>query len=279
MTEPGTIILNDGNAIPQLGLGLWLVDDFEAAKILRAGVDAGYRLFDTAEFYKNEAGLGKGFAELPVSRDELCITTKLWNTRHGYDEALRAFEESMGRLRLDYLDLYLIHWPVAGSEKYVETWKALIRLRKEGRVRSIGVSNFLERHLRRLVDETGVAPAVNQIEYQPYFQPDVLVRAAAAMGTVTESWAPLGRGMALADPVIGTIAARHGKSPAQIIIRWQLDKKHVVIPKSANPVRMRENLDVFGFTLSPEDRAALDNLDTGKRSGEDPDVFTGLDLE
>lgn len=279
MTGSDAIILNDGKAMPRLGLGFWLIGDAEAPRVARDAVAAGYRLFDTAEFYKNEAGLGRFLAEPPVARETLFITTKLWNTRHGHDEALRAFDESMARLRLDYLDLYLIHWPVAGSDKYVETWKALIRLRRDGRVRSIGVSNFLEHHLRRLVDETGVAPAVNQIEYQPYFQPDGLVRAAAGLGIVTEAWAPLGRGGALADPAIRSIAAKHGKSPAQIIIRWQLDKGHVVIPKSANPARMRENLDVFAFALSADDRARLDGLDTGKRSGGDPDVFTGLGLE
>ncbi len=271
--------LNDGHRIPKLGLGLWLVGDDTAAEIVVEAIAAGYRSFDTAYLYRNEKGVGQGIARSPVKREELFIATKLWNTRHGFNETLKAFDESMERLGLAYLDLYMIHWPVAGSEKYIDSWKAFIRLREEGRVRSIGVSNFLESHLDRLIEETGVAPAVNQIEYHPYFQQPDLARANARRDIVTQCWAPLGRGEAMKDPVIAGIAAAHGKSPAQIIIRWHLDNGNIVIPKSSNPARMRENLDVFDFHLKPAELAAIESLHTGKRTGPDPAVHRGLDVE
>lgn len=270
--------LNDSVVMPRVGLGLWKVGDEEAAEIVRQGVAAGYRLLDTAAMYKNEKGVGMGIASAGVPRRELFITTKLWNSRHGYDETLRAFDESMVLLGLDYLDLYLIHWPVAGSEKYLDSWRALIRLRDEGRVRSIGVSNFLELHINRLVDATGVTPSVNQIEYHPLFQQPALAAFNAKLGIRTECWAPLGRGAALDAPAIAAIAGKYGKSPAQVVLRWHFDHGFIIIPKSANPDRMRQNLDIFDFSLEPNEMAALNALHAGQRTGGDPMTFTGLDL-
>lgn len=270
------LTLNDGSSIPALGLGLWKIDDAGAAAVMQEGVRAGYRLFDTAAMYNNEAGVGAGIAQASLPRDKLFITTKLWNSRHGYDETMRAFDESMIKLRLDYLDMYLIHWPVAGSEKYIDSWKAFIELRASGRIRSIGVSNFLACHIERLLEETGVAPAVNQIEYHPVFQQPDLAAYNASKNIRTECWAPLGRGAVLERPELLALAAAHGKSPAQIILRWHFDQGFIVIPKSANPERMRQNLAVFDFTLAPGERAVLASMHAGQRTGGDPMTFTGL---
>lgn len=221
MNQP-LITFNDGASLPQLGLGVWQVPDDEAAAIVQAAAEAGYRHVDTAAIYQNEAGVGTGLSQ---ARDggEVAVTTKLWNESQGYDRALRAFEKSLQRLGRESVELYLIHWPCPSQNLYVESWKALVRLKEEGRVRSIGVSNFNPDHLRRIVDETGVAPAVNQIELHPRFQQTDLRAAHAELGIVTECWSPLGQGQVLQDPVIGKIAAKHGKTPAQAIIRWHLD--------------------------------------------------------
>lgn len=266
--------LNDGNSIPALGLGLWKIWDDEAKAAIVDAVAAGYRLLDTASFYKNEAGVGAGIKAAAINRGELFITTKVWNDNHGYDKTMRAFEESMRLMELDYLDMYLIHWPVPSYDKYVETWRALIQLQKDGRVRSIGVSNFLPVHLQRIIDETGVTPAVNQIEYHPFFkQPDV-AEANARLGIKTECWAPLGRGGAMDHPVVTGLTAKYGKSPAQIILRWHLDRGFIVIPKSSNPERLRQNLDVFDFHLDAADIKAIEAIDIVKRTGADPMTFT-----
>jgi Aldo/keto reductases, related to diketogulonate reductase len=272
------VTLNDGRRMPQLGLGLWQVTDEEVAEIVKNAVKVGYRSLDTAAYYKNEKGIGNGIRGSDVDRKELFVTTKLWNNRHGYDETFRAFDETMERLGLDYIDLYLIHWPVPTENKYVETWKAFIKLREEGRVKSIGVSNFLPEYLERIIGETGVKPVLDQVELHPLFQQNALRKFNAEHGIATEAWSPLGKGKLVNDPAIGEIAKKYGKSIAQIIIRWHLDNGCIVIPKSANPERMRDNFNVFDFELSAEDMAAMAALNKDERMDMDPAVFTGLDL-
>lgn len=262
--------LNDGRTMPQLGLGVYQTPAEETAKVVSDAVSSGYAAVDTAAIYGNERGVGEALSSHP----EVHLTTKLWNDRQGYDSALTAFERSLERLGRDSVDLYLIHWPVPSQDLYVDTWKALIRLREEGRARSIGVSNFQPRHLERIIGETGVVPAVNQIELHPRFQQRALLEVHAAHGIATTSWSPLGRGALLDDPVIGGIARRHGKTPAQVIIRWHIDNGLSVIPKSVRPERVRENIDVFDFSLSDEDLTAIAGLDdAGGRIGPDPDTF------
>ncbi|MEH3147529.1 MAG: aldo/keto reductase [Methylobacterium frigidaeris] len=269
-----TLTLNDGASIPRLGFGVWRVEDAQAPEIVGTALAAGYRSVDTAAAYGNEAGVGRAIRESGLSRDEVFVTTKLWNDRHGTDAALRAFDESLARLGLDHVDLYLVHWPVPGRNAYVETWRALIRLRDEGRARSIGVSNFTVAHLTRIIAETGITPAVNQIELHPRFQQPALRRFHAEAGIATEAWSPLGRGALLDDPAIAAIARKHGRTPAQVVLRWHLDIGNVAIPKSANPVRIRENADVFGFALDRQDLAALTALDRPDgRIGPDPETF------
>lgn len=272
MTQP-LIDFKDGASLPQLGLGVWQVPDDEAAGIVQVAVEAGYRHVDTAAVYQNEAGVGAGLARAAAGAD-VAVTTKLWNESQGFDRALRAFDKSLQRLGRDSVDLYLIHWPCPTQDLYVDSWKALVRLKEEGRAKSIGVSNFAANHLRRIVSETGVTPSVNQIELHPRFQQTALRAVHAELGVVTESWSPLGQGKVLADPVIGKIAAKHGKTPAQTIIRWHLDSGMMVIPKSANPERLRQNFDVFDFALDAEDLAAIAALDDPDgRIGPDPLKF------
>jgi 2,5-diketo-D-gluconate reductase A len=274
-TDIPTAALNDGRAIPRLGLGVWQIPNEETAAAVRTAIDAGYRSVDTAAIYHNEVGVGEAVRAAPVPRDALFVTTKVWNERQGHDETLRAFDESLARLGLDYVDLYLVHWPAPRRNRYVETWRALARLREEGRARSIGVSNFTVAHLRRVIDETGVVPAVNQIELHPRFQQGALRAFHAERGIVTESWSPLAQGKLVGDPTIDTIARKHGKTTAQVIIRWHLDLGLVVIPKSARPARMRENLDVLDFRLDDEDMARIAALDRPDgRLGFDPDTFS-----
>ncbi|MDQ0470248.1 aldo/keto reductase [Labrys wisconsinensis] len=270
-----SLVLNDGQSIPQLGFGVWQVPNDGAAVAVGTAIKAGYRLIDTAAIYGNETGVGEAIAAASVPREDLFITTKLWNDRQGYDSTLRAFDESMKRLRLEGLDLYLIHWPAAQRGAYVDTWRAFARLKEEGRVRSIGVSNFTIAHLERLQRESGIVPAVNQVELHPRFQQTALRRFQEKAGIATESWSPLGQGTLLQDPVLKAIAARHGKTTAQVIIRWHLDSGLIVIPKSVTPARIRENFDVFDFELSPEDKAGIAGLDDPRgRIGPDPDRFS-----
>jgi 2,5-diketo-D-gluconate reductase A len=274
MSAIPTIRLNDGNAMPQFGYGVWRVSNEEAAAAVGEAIKAGYRSVDTAAIYGNEEGVGEAIRAASVSRDELFITTKVWNNNHGYDNTLRAFDESLGRLQLDFVDLYLIHWPVAGSDAYRDTWRALIKLKQDGRARSIGVSNFMVEHLRRLIDETGVTPAVNQIELHPRFQQKELRAFHAANGIATESWSPLGQGSLVTDETLAGIGRKYGKTPAQVILRWHLDNGLVVIPKSVTPSRMRENIDVFDFKLDADDMRVIEGLDDkGGRVGPDPAVF------
>jgi len=266
--------LNDGQAMPQVGLGVWQTPADITAQVVRTAIATGYRSIDTAAVYGNEAGVGEGVHGSEVSRDEIFITTKLWNRDHGYDATLAAFDHSLERLGLDDVDLYLIHWPVPAEGRYIDSWRAMIRLQEEGRARSIGVSNFMVEHLRRLIGETGVAPAVNQVELHPKFQQTELRAFHASQGIVTESWSPLGQGELLKHPVIARIAARHGRTPAQAVIRWHIDSGFVVIPKSVHAHRIAENFEVFDFRLDDEDMTAIAALDdpTG-RMGFDPLTF------
>jgi diketogulonate reductase-like aldo/keto reductase len=269
-----TIALNTGAAMPQLGFGVWQVPDEEAVSAVRTAIEAGYRSIDTAAAYENEEGVGKAIASSKVPRDELFVTTKLWNGDHGYDAALRAFDLSLDKLGLDHVDLYLVHWPLPAKDAYVETWKALQKVHDEGRARAIGVSNFQIPHLRRLLEETDVVPAVNQIELHPHLQQEDLRAFHAEHGIATEAWSPLAKGgELLKDETITRLAAEHDRTPAQVVLRWHIQIGNVVIPKSVTPSRIRENIDVFDFELSEDDLAAIARLDRGERTGPDPDTF------
>lgn len=267
------VTLNNNVRMPQLGLGVWRMTDDEAERAVATAIESGYRSIDTATLYGNEEGVGRALRASGVPREELFVTTKLWNDQQGYDEALRAFDESMRRLGLETLDLYLIHWPAPRRGKYVETWKALEKLYADGRVRAIGVSNFGVGTLERLLAEATVTPAVNQVELHPLFAQRELRGFHAERGIATEAWSPLGQGKGLLDlPVLAEIGARYGKTPAQVVLRWHIQLGNVVIPKSVTPSRIRENIDVFGFALSPEDMATINGLDEGRRLGPDPAV-------
>ncbi|AVF04239.1 MULTISPECIES: aldo/keto reductase [Devosia] len=273
-TQPH-VSFNDGRSIPQLGLGVWQTPDDVAVEAVSTALKTGYRHIDTAAVYKNEEGVGKGIVASGIDRGDIFLTTKVWNEDQGFDETLTAMDASLKRLGTDYVDLYLIHWPSAFRGKYIETWKAMIRLREEGKAKSIGVSNFEGSYIDDLIRDTGVTPAINQIQLHPRFQQKAMRDKHAGLGVVTESWSPLGQGQVLADPVIGEIAKRHGKSPAQVIIRWHLDLGLVVIPKSVTPSRIVENFDVFDFALSDEDKAAIAGLDAADgRIGSDPVTAT-----
>lgn len=264
--------LNDGTRFPAIGLGTWPMSDAEAEGAVAEGLRLGYRLVDTATNYRNEAGVGLGVARSGVPREELVVTTKLPGRHHGYEETLTSFEESRARLGLDYVDLYLIHWPLPRVGKYVDSWRAMIKLREEGLVRSIGVSNFTPEHIERLEKETGVLPSVNQIELHPHFPQDELRAFHTAKGVLTESWSPLGRGSGLLDdPVVVSIAEAHGVAPGQVVLRWHTQLGAVPIPKSSDPGRQRANLDVFGFELSPAQMHAIADR-AHERMGGDPDV-------
>jgi 2,5-diketo-D-gluconate reductase A len=271
MSPQPSVTLNDGRVMPQFGLGVWQTPQDDAAVVVKTALEAGYRAVDTAAIYGNERGVGEGLKTADVSDQAVFVTTKLWNDRQGYDSALTAFDKSLERLGREAVDLYLIHWPAPKKGLYLDSWRAMARLKEEGRARSIGVSNFAPEHLRRLIDETGVVPAVNQIELHPSFQQKPLRAFHEAHGIHTESWSPLGQGRQLNDPVIAKIAEKHGKTAAQVVIRWHLDSGLIVIPKSVTPSRIRENIAVFDFTLDPDDMqriAALDRADG--RIGPDP---------
>ncbi|MBT2519385.1 aldo/keto reductase [Streptomyces sp. ISL-90] len=263
--------LADGRSIPQLGYGLYKVPPPDAARLSLAAITLGYRHLDTAAFYGNEREVGEAVRAAPVAREELFVTSKVWKDDNGFDETLRAFDGSIARLGLESLDLYLIHWPVPSTDRYVETWRALIRLQREGRVRSIGVANFHPHHLERIVAETGVAPVVNQVELHPWLPQSQLRAFDAAHGIRTEAWSPLARGRVLGTPLLDELAAKHRRTPAQIVLRWHVQLGNVVIPKASSAARIRENLDVFGFALDAEDLAAIATLETGERTGRDPD--------
>jgi 2,5-diketo-D-gluconate reductase A len=274
MTDVPTVKLNNGVHMPQVGFGVFQVPDEEATAVVRAAIQAGYRSIDTAAAYGNEAGVGRAIAESEVDRDELFITTKVWNADQGYDQTLRAFDTSMARLGLDVLDLYLIHWPTPERDRYVDTWRALVKLQADGRVRTIGVSNFQPPHLRRVINATGVVPSVNQIELHPFLQQAEVRAFHAEHGIATEAWSPLAKGgELLGHPVVTALAERHGRTPAQVVLRWHLQLGNIVIPKSATPSRIAENLALFDFALADEDLAQLSTLHNGTRTSPHPDTF------
>ncbi|MFD5495158.1 aldo/keto reductase [Streptomyces sp. NPDC001812] len=271
MSKVPPITLNNGVEMPQLGFGVWQVPDAEAETAVAAALEAGYRSIDTAAAYGNEEGTGRAIAASGVPREDLFVTTKLWNTDHGYDSTLRAFDASLSKLGLDHVDLYLIHWPTPARGRYVDTYRAFEKLYAEGRVRAIGVSNFQREHLEHLIAETSVVPAVDQIELHPHLQQRAAREYHAQQGIATEAWSPLGQGKGLLEvPAIVAIAQKHGRTPAQVVLRWHIQLGNVVIPKSVTPSRIEENIDVFGFSLDTEDLAAISALDEGRRLGPDP---------
>jgi 2,5-diketo-D-gluconate reductase A len=272
LTIPG-IALHDGVEIPQLGFGVFQVAPGETQSVVELALDAGYRHIDTAAAYRNEKGVGAAIAGSGLPREDVFVTTKLWNSQQGYDSTLAAFEASLGRLGFEYVDLYLIHWPVPSEDRFVDTWRAFERIHEEGRARTIGASNFRIEDLERLEAETDTQPTVNQIELHPRFQQAELRRWHAEHGIATEAWSPLAQGDLLEEETIGRIAERYGKTPAQAILRWHLQLGNIVIPKSVTPHRIRENLDLFDFELSEEDVAAFASLDDGGRIGPDPASF------
>ncbi|WP_282601884.1 aldo/keto reductase [Paracoccus sp. PARArs4] len=272
MTQP-MMTFNDGNRMPQLGAGVFQIANDDTAGVVDAALRTGYRLIDGAAAYNNERGMGEGIRNSGVPRDEIFVTSKLWNDAHGHDAALRAFDQTMERTGLDYLDLYLIHWPLPKLDKYVETWKVLIRLRDEGRIRSIGVANFHEPHLKRIIDETGVTPALNQIEIHPSLNQPEMRAVNKRFGIVTQSWTPLGRGDSFEAAPVKAAADRTGRSVAQVILRWHIQHGLSVIPKSEQEKRLAENFDVLGFELTADEMAAIDKLENDHRTGPHPDEF------
>jgi len=270
-----TIELLDGQTLPVLGLGTWPLDDDEAYAAVGTALDGGYRLIDSAARYDNELGVGQAVADSDVPREEIVVTTKLPGAQHGYEEALAGFEESRQRLGLEYVDLYLIHWPLPAIDRFVDTWRAFVQLRGQGLVRSIGVSNFTPRQIEQIVAATGVWPAVNQIELHPDFAQADVCAWHAEHGVTIESWRPLGRGL-LGHPVLARIAEAHGKTPAQVVLRWHTQIGLVAIPKSGNPERIAQNIDVFDFELSDDELAALAEFDRDNRLGGDPDTHVEL---
>lgn len=277
MSNLPSVTLNNGVVMPQLGFGVWQVPDDEATATVATALEAGYRSIDTAAIYENEVGTGKALTSSGIAREELFVTTKMWNsasetwTREG---VLREFDASLDRLGLDYVDLYLIHWPRAMRDDYVTVYRTLVEIAAEGRAKAIGVSNFKRPQLERVIADTSVVPAVNQIELHPNFPQAELRAFHAEQGIATEAWSPLGQGRGLLeDATLARVAAKHGKSPAQVVLRWHLQLGNVAIPKSATPSRIRENIDLAGFELDADDLAAIAGLDTGTRVGPDPDNF------
>jgi 2,5-diketo-D-gluconate reductase A len=268
-----TLTLHDGVEIPQLGFGVFQIPPPQTQDVVEQALQAGYRHIDTAAAYGNEQGVGAALAVSGLPREEVFVTTKLWNTRQGYYPALDAFDESLGRLGLDYVDLDLIHWPVPSEGRYLDTWRAFERLLEEGRTRTIGVSNFRIEDLEALEAEADTRPTVNQVELHPRLQQAKLRAWHAEHGIATEAWSPLAQGDLLDDETIGRVAKRHGKTPAQAILRWHLQLGNIVIPKSVTPERIRENIDVFDFELDEEDLEAFADLDAGERIGPDPATF------
>lgn len=274
-TNQPYLTFHDGNRAPQLGFGTWQLQTTEAVPAILAAVEAGYRSIDTAYIYHNEAEVGQGIAQCGVPRAELFVATKVWNDRHGHDSTKSAFVESLDRMHLDYVDLYLIHWPVPKQKRYVQAWEALIQLRDDGRAKSIGVCNFQISHLQQLLDGTGVLPVVNQIELHPHFQQPELRAYHTAHNIRTEAWSPLGRGQVLRDPAILELAHAHQVTPAQITLRWHIQMGHMVIPKSAHPDRIRENFHLWNLYLTDAEMERIAGLDDPDgRIGPDPETFS-----
>ncbi|WP_402845169.1 aldo/keto reductase [Microbacterium sp. GXS0129] len=270
-----TITLNNGVSMPQLGFGVFQVPDEETTTAVTAALQAGYRSIDTAAIYGNEAGVGRAIAESGIARDDLFLTSKVWNSDQGYDATLRAYDTTLAKLGVDALDLYLIHWPAPAQDLYRDTWRALERIHADGRVRAIGVSNFEPEHLDRLLASAEVVPAVNQVELHPAFQNRAVVAANTEHGIATEAWSPLAQGAALGSEPVLTAAAAHGVTPAQVVLRWHLQQGRIIIPKSVTPARIAENLAVFGFDLTDDELTAIDALDVDGRTGPHPATFEG----
>jgi 2,5-diketo-D-gluconate reductase A len=268
------IKLNSGATIPQLGFGVFQIDRQDTAKTVGTALEIGYRHIDTAQMYGNEAEVGEAIANSGLARDELFVTTKCNNSNHGYDDAQRALDESLTKLGLDVVDLYLVHWPLPGKDLYVETWKGFEQAAKDGKTRSIGVSNFKAHHLDRLAQETSTVPAVNQIELHPHLQQPEMREYDAQHGIGTEAWSPIGQGKGVIDEdrIVG-IGKAHGKTPAQVTLRWHIQLGNIIFPKSVTDHRIRENFDIFDFSLTDEEMKAIGDLDQGRRIGPDPDAF------
>ena len=265
--------LNNGQQIPQLGLGVYKVGQDIAVDLVKMAIEAGYRRIDTAALYDNEQEVGAGIRKSSVARDEIFVTTKIWNDRQGYDNALEAIDESLARLNIDYIDMLLIHWPAPAQDKFVETWAAFEKALESGKVRGIGVSNFNPAHLEKLLSAGGTIPALNQVELHPGLQQAEVRAFNASHGIATEAWSPLARGRYNEEPILLKIAEKYGKTAAQVIIRWHIEISNLVIPKSSHPDRLRENIDVFDFALTQEDVDAISALDSGFRTGPNPDEF------
>lgn len=274
MTVP-VVKLNDGNHIPQLGYGVWQVGNDEAVTAVSEALKVGYRHIDTAAIYGNEEGTGKAIKESGIARKDIYLTTKLWNKEQGYESTLKAFDASLKKLGTDYVDLYLIHWPLPSKDLFMETWRAFIKIKEEGRAKSIGVSNFRTADLERILKESDVVPVLNQIELHPQFQQDELRLFHSKHDIATEAWSPLGQGTILENPTLKSIAEKHGKSVAQVILRWHIETGNIVIPKSVTPARIKENFEVFYFSLNGTDHDAITKLDkTDGRIGPNPATFS-----
>ncbi|ONM48138.1 aldo/keto reductase [Nocardia donostiensis] len=267
------VALNDGTSIPQLGFGVFRVPDEEAMAAVAAALDAGYRAIDTAAYYRNERGTGAAIAGSGIPRGELHVTTKVWHTDLGFDSTMRAVDASLANLGVDYLDLYLIHWPVPSRGLYVDTWRALEKIKSDGLARSIGVSNFPPEVVERLLAETDTVPAVNQVELHPWLPQTELREFNSRHGIATQAWSPLAHGRLVDDPTVAGVAERHGRTPAQVLLRWNLELGNLVVSKSVTPERIRSNTDVFSFELSAGDHAVLASLESGVRTGPDPNVY------
>jgi 2,5-diketo-D-gluconate reductase A len=276
MATVRTVTLNNGVEIPQLGFGVFLVKPEETVEAVTSALEIGYRHIDTAEMYQNEREVGTAIAQSGLKRSEVFLTSKLNNDKIGFDAALFAFGETLAALRIEQIDLFLIHWPLATVRDFVETWKAFERIYAEGRARSIGVSNFHIGHLQRLLDETEITPAVNQIEVHPYLTQEALLAFDAEHGIATEAWSPLGRGAVLSGRVLADLATTYAKTPAQVVLRWHIQRGSIVFPKSVHPGRMRENIDIFDFELSTADMEQISALNQDERIGFDPETFTGI---
>ncbi len=274
-TDVPAVELGNGVRIPQFGFGVFQIPPEDTAQAVRTALEAGYRHIDTAQMYRNEEGVGAGVAESGLAREDVFVTTKLANDAHGHDNAITALEGSLRRLGFDYVDLYLIHWPLPHKDNYVRTWQGFEDILRAGKARAIGVSNFQPAHLDRLAEETGTVPGVNQIELHPALQQTELRAYHQAHGIATEAWSPLAQAEVLEDPVLTDLAEKHGRTAAQVVLRWHIQLGNIVFPKSSSPERIRQNIDVFGFELDDEDMTAIGKLDDGRRTGPDPETFTG----
>lgn len=272
MSAVPNITLNNGVEIPQFGFGTFQIEPERTKEITLTAIEAGYRHIDTAEMYRNERQVGEAVRASGLDRSELFVTSKLNNGAHAYDDALKAFDQTMRELDIDYVDLFLVHWPLPKrSEDYVDTWRAMEQIYQSGKCRSIGVSNFQPEHLQRLFDETDVVPVVNQIEVHPYLTQDDVREFGVKNGVVTEAWAPIAKGQVVDDPTINEIARRYGKTPSQVTLRWHIQRGDIVFPKSVNPDRIRENIDIFDFELSDDETARITQLNRNERLGPHPD--------